>query len=94
MYSKCKKRFVHVNVIVIVVFFHNNTHFTMMNKILILTFLNFTDICDLNPNICGMEAGCYATNGTYICLCHDLLPAGPGNDCERKKGELNVYNVI
>ncbi|CAL1289646.1 unnamed protein product [Larinioides sclopetarius] len=41
------------------------------------------DICGLNPNICGMEAGCYNQGDSYLCLCHDLKPADANNNCDR-----------
>ncbi|XP_035233529.1 tyrosine-protein kinase transmembrane receptor Ror-like [Stegodyphus dumicola] len=36
-----------------------------------------------------MEAGCYPTENSYICLCHDLRPAGLNNSCDRSK-ELSL----
>ncbi|GIX92253.1 uncharacterized protein CEXT_51681 [Caerostris extrusa] len=48
------------------------------------------DFCDLNPNICGMEAGCYPTESSYICICHDLLPADANNNCDRTKAEASL----
>ncbi|KAG8179337.1 hypothetical protein JTE90_006960 [Oedothorax gibbosus] len=32
------------------------------------------DFCDLNPEICGMEAGCHITKDGYVCICPDLKP--------------------
>ncbi|GFR10240.1 uncharacterized protein TNCT_215631 [Trichonephila clavata] len=32
-----------------------------------------------------MEAGCYNSGNSYICICHDLLPADANNNCDRSK---------
>ncbi|XP_076348269.1 tyrosine-protein kinase transmembrane receptor Ror-like [Tachypleus tridentatus] len=48
------------------------------------------DECAESPFLCGMEAGCLNTVGSYVCLCNDLKLKDPVRGCSREPGTSNT----